>query len=207
MKINRFIILFLIFLFCFSFVFSASADWAEDSVYEQILDDLGVIGDDVAYIKSYCTQIVNLLTTWNTQYLSKLVTIDSNVQTLVDFFVNEEHSDLEDSATDSVVTATSIYSSTPNGSSTSQNLGALGGFSTSISGNLDTGVSANSLFNIFSNGSDGDGGSIFGFFSSQAMFDMDPSLNRKGRGNGIEIVTDYYSHNAAVFDSFLEDDK
>lgn len=182
-----------------------------------IYSRLGVISTNITNLVNYCnnissnsTAIYNLLTGISSSVNSasnNLMSISDDVSGLKDFFVSVEHKNLENSAVSSVVAATSIYSSAPNGSSTSQNLGALGGFSSDISENLDTGVSAGSLFSIFSSGSDGDDGSIFGFFSTRAMTDMDSSLNSRGvtksSSSGDEVVTNYYGHNADVFNGLL----
>lgn len=130
--------------------------------------------------------------------LSLFVPIDDSVSKLTDFFANSNRVSLEEVSADSVITASSIYSSSPNGSSVSHNMGDLGGFSSSISSDLNTGVSAGEVFDILDSGSDGDGGSIFGLFSDRAKYEMDPSLN--SRSSSEVIVTDYFS-----FNSFLRE--
>lgn len=139
--------------------------------------------------------IYNNLLSFDSNF-SLLVPIDNFVSLLTDFFADSDRLALEASSEDSVVVADFIYTSSPNGSSASQNLGDLGSFSSDISSELDTGVSADYVFDILNTGSDGDDGSIFGLFSNRAMYELDPSLN--SRSSSSDVVTDYFSFNSVV---------
>lgn len=146
--------------------------------------------------------------------LAHVLVIDSNVSKLTDFFVPPEDVELKEASEDSVETVTSMYSSDVGGTTTAQKMGSLGDFSTGISDSLNTGVSAGQLFDVFSTGSDGDGGSVFGFFSRQAMADMDSSLDisrarLKSAGtvdHSQDVVTHYFDYNNSVLDSILGGD-
>lgn len=172
-----------------------------DYIYT-LLTRAGTLGSDVNSIKSSANSIytdVNSLKGY-------LTNIDFNVAALKSFFDNSAHRALEDAATGSVQEATSLYSSSVGGGSTASKMGDINSFSGDIAANLDTGVSAGQIFSVFSSGDDGQGGSIFSFFSQQTMDDLDP-LAAQSRGRRAadepEIVTHYYQDNFALFNRLV----
>lgn len=133
--------------------------------------------------------------------------IDGNVDSLQSFFVNSYHTDLENATNSAVSSATDMVQSNPGGTTQAQKNQAISGFSTSAAGALDTGVSSDSAWSFLTTGDaayqpgllpSGRSGNIFAFFSTETMYDLDPSLAT--RAPQPEVV-DYLSLNQQTFDA------
>lgn len=143
---------------------------------------------------------------------SNTSSIDSNVSKLTDFFVNVHHKALEDASEDTVDTATSIISSSPNGNTTSNNTAAIGQFSSDVSSAFNTGVSSGQAFSLINRNDNvygsalpaGRSGSPFAFFSNETLYDLDPKLATRS-GSDVEVV-DYLSLNRRIFEELNRED-
>lgn len=142
-------------------------------------------------------------------------TIDSNLGILKDFFAGERERQLHNAGQASITQATDLYNNNAGGSSAAQKIGDLNGFSSSVGSNFSTGVSAGQVFDIMSSGSDGQGGSVFGFFSQECLDNLDEvevfQASQGGSGNrnlfkkssGNDQVVDYFHQQQYVFESMV----
>lgn len=138
---------------------------------------------------------------------SDISDISDNVDALRTFFDNPQHRALENATNSAVSSATDMVQSNPGGTSQAQKNQAISGFSTSAAGALDTGVSSDSAWSFLTTGDaayqpgllpSGRSGNIFAFFSTETMYDLDPSLAT--RAPQPEVV-DYLSLNQQTFEA------
>lgn len=169
---------------------------------ETLLSRSGTLGSDVRDIDTGLAQIY-LHTDDIEDYLDN---IDYNVSALKSFFDNPEHRALENATNSAVSAATDMVTSNPGGTTQAQKNQAISGFSTSAAGALYTGVSSDSAWGFLTTGDaayqpgllpSGRSGNIFAFFSTETMYDLDPSLAT--RAPQPEVV-DYLSLNQQTFD-------
>lgn len=175
-----------------------------DYIYT-LLTRAGTLGSDVNSIKSSANSIYTDVNS-SKGYLTNL---DYNVARLAGFFVNADHKALEDATTGAVQSATDMVTSNPGGTTQAQKNAAISGFSTSMAGALDTGVDSGAAWSFLTSGDaqyqsgllpSGRSGNIFAFFSTETMYDLDPSLAT--RALQPEVV-DYLSLNQASFNRLI----
>jgi len=140
---------------------------------------------------------------------SDISDISENVDALRTFFDNPQHRALENATNSAVTAATDMVTSNPGGTTQAQKNAAISGFSTSMAGALDTGVDSGAAWSFLSSGDaqyqpgllpEGRSGNIFAFFSTETMYDLDPSLAT--RAPQPEVV-DYLSLNQQTFNALI----
>lgn len=179
-----------------------------------LLSRSGTLGSDVRDLDTqFALAFSHIVDTDNNtdQIEGYLDNIDYNVAALKSFFDNPEHRALENATNSAVSAATDMVQSNPGGTTQAQKNQAISGFSSSAAGALDTGVSSDSAWGFLTTGDAayqpgllpaGRSGNIFAFFSTETMYDLDPSLAT--RSPQPEVV-DYLSLNQQTFDALKGD--
>lgn len=138
--------------------------------------------------------------------------IASDTHILQEFFAGQNERTLHNSGQAATVAANDLYTNNAGGSSAASKVGSMDDFSSSVGDNFSTGVSAGQVFDIMSSGSDGAGGSVFGFFSQAVLDNLDEvqASQRRLRASGGDDVTHYYQEQQDIFNSMVggySDDK
>lgn len=194
------------------------------SIKTELSSSMTLLKNDISSIRAQLSGFSGIFNSWSTVFgalKSNTDTIKSDIteskghlsdivdsiQALEQFFVNAHHTALENATNDATDQATSFVQNNAGGTTQAQKNAAISGFSTSAAGVLDTGVSSDSAWGFLSTGDaayqpgllpSGRSGNIFAFFSTETMYDLDPSLAT--RAPQPEVV-DYLSLNQQTFDA------